>query len=319
MINIDYAGVRVKNFQYFIHKPDMRNKAKVNFVHLAEMRKNMIALYELQQFVAFADVGTLSEAADFLNLSQPALSRNMKKLEDNLGVMLFVRRKNKLELNDNGKYLLSLAKTLLADADSLTAKVRDFDRKKHTIALGVCAPAPIWRLVPVISNIYPHMTLQTEIDDSDHLLSDLGNNVYQLVVVHQKPDSTAFYFRECCHENLLFALPKGHRYARRKSLSFAEMNGENMLLMSNIGFWDFVRTEKMPDSRFLMQNDRFSFNELVQTSSLPSFITDLSPKYLETAPGRIHVPISDKEASVTYYLVCTKDRKKEFMPLFSAL
>ena len=41
----------------------------------------MIELYELQQFVAFADAGTLSEAAKQLHLSQPALSRNMKKLE----------------------------------------------------------------------------------------------------------------------------------------------------------------------------------------------------------------------------------------------
>lgn len=279
----------------------------------------MIELYELRQFTAFADTGTLSEAADSLHLSQPALSRNMKKLEDSLGVTLFVRRKNRLELNENGKYFLELVKMFLYDADSLIEKIRDFDQKNRTITLGVCAPAPIWRLVPFLSNLYPHMTLKTEMGDNDRLLSDLDNNVYQLAVVHQKPESTSFYFKECCHENLLFALPKGHRYARRKSLSFAEMNGENMLLMSNIGFWDFVRTEKMPDSRFLVQNDRFSFNELVQASSLPSFTSNLSQKYIETAAGRIHVPISDKEASVTYYLVCKNERKKEFLPLFAAL
>ncbi len=45
----------------------------------------------------------------------------------------------------------------------------------------------------------------------------------------------------------MFALPRGHRYARRKSLSFAEMNGENMLLMPDIGFWNFVCRDKMPD------------------------------------------------------------------------
>ncbi len=276
-------------------------------------------LYELRQFAAFADAGTLSEAANFLHLSQPALSRNMKKLENDLGVTLFIRQKNRLELNENGKYFLELSKMLLTDADSLKAKLRDFDQKNHTITLGVCAPAPVWRLVPFISNLYPHMALQTEMDDSNRLLSDLSSDVYQLVAVHQKPQESSFYFKECCHENLLFALPKGHRYAKRKSLSFAEMNGENMLLMSNIGLWDFVRTEKMPDSRFLIQNDRFTFNELVQASSLPSFVSNLSQKYTETAGGRINVPISDKEASVTYYLVCKKERKEEFQPLFAAL
>ena len=55
----------------------------------------MIELYELQQFVAFADAGTLSEAAKQLHLSQPALSRNMKKLEYEVGIVLFDRQKNK--------------------------------------------------------------------------------------------------------------------------------------------------------------------------------------------------------------------------------
>lgn len=117
----------------------------------------------------------------------------------------------------------------------------------------------------------------------------------------------------------MFALPRGHRYARRKSLSFAEMNGENMLLMNDIGFWNFVQTEKMKDSRFLTQSDRFSFNELLRASSLPSFTTDLAKKYLEPEDGRIEVPISDPEAVVHYYLMCKKEAQAEYRPLFSAI
>ena len=60
----------------------------------------MIELHELRQFVTFADAGTLSEAAEILHLSQPALSRNMKKLEEHLEITLFDRQKNKLMLND---------------------------------------------------------------------------------------------------------------------------------------------------------------------------------------------------------------------------
>ncbi len=279
----------------------------------------MIELYELRQFVAFADAGTLSGAAEILHLSQPALSRNMKKLEDELGVLLFERKKNKLELNENGKYILKLAKELLEDADSFTAKARDFDRKNRTISLGVCAPAPVWLLAPLITNIFPHMTLQTEIDDDRRLLTDLENNVYQLVATHTQPDAAQYFYKECGKESLMFALPEGHRYARRKSLSFAEMNGENMLLMPDIGFWDFVRTEKMPDSRFLMQNDRFSFNELVQASSLPSFTSDLAEKYTEVPHNRINIPISDEKSTVTYYLVCKAVKKKSFLSLFAAV
>lgn len=236
----------------------------------------MIELYELRQFAAFAECGTLSEAAEKLHLSQPALSRNMKKLEEDLGVPLFVRRKNKLELNENGQYVLTLAKELLSDAQEFTKKVQSFDRKNRTISLGLCAPAPGWLITPVLGSLYPEKTLQTEIVEESQLLSGLEDGTYQLIALSHKPEGEQYFAKECGRESLMFALPKGHRYARRKSLSFAEMNGENMILMNNIGFWNYVHAETMPASRFLIQSDRFSFNELVRSSSLPSFTTDLA-------------------------------------------
>lgn len=279
----------------------------------------MIELYELRQFSVFADCGTLSEAAEILHLSQPALSRNMKKLEEEIGVPLFNRRKNRLELNENGEYVLSLVKKLLNSADALTAKAQAFDRQKQIIAVGVCAPAPIWLVTPLLTSLYPGRTIQTETAEADALLSGLENGIYQLIALPYQPDDAHYFAKECGRESLRFALPKGHRFARRKSLSFAEMNGETMLLMSDIGFWNFVRTEKMPNSRFLIQSDRFSFNELVETSTLPAFTTDLSKKYIGTGRKRIEVPISDPEATVAYYLICKKEKKEDYLALFSAL
>ena len=279
----------------------------------------MIEIYELRQFAAFAGCGTLSEAANILHLSQPALSRNMKKLEEELGVALFTRRKNRLELNENGKYAQELIQKFLEEADSLPVKMREFDRKNRTLTIGVCAPAPIWILTPFIYNQFPHMTVQTEMADEKALLEGLENHTYHLAVLQRPPENPGLFVRECGRESLMFALPKGHRFARRKSLTFEEMNGENMLLMSDIGFWNFVRTEKMPDSRFLTQDDRFNFSELIRASSLPAFTSDLAEKYFDTKMDRTLIPISDPEATVTYYLACRKEEKKEFHGLFSSL
>lgn len=278
----------------------------------------MIELYELKQFVVFAKAGTLSKAAEILHLSQPALSRNMKKLEEEMQIELFHRYQNKLELNENGKYVLELAEKLINEAETLVQKAIDFDRKNNTILIETCAPGPLWPLIPVISSLYPQMSLQTVTDIDEVIFNKIDKDEAQLGLTHTKPDENKYYFKEYGTESIFFALPKDHHYARRKSLSLREMNGENMLLMTDIGVWNLVK-EMMPDSRFLLQDDQFSFNELVQASSLPSFTSDLAIKYLGKPQKRVIVPIKDKEATITYYLVCKKNKRKDFQNLFLSI
>lgn len=278
----------------------------------------MIELYELKQFVVFAKAGTLSKAAEILHLSQPALSRNMKKLEEEMQIELFHRYQNKLELNENGKYVLELAEKLINEAETLVQKAIDFDRKNNTILIETCAPGPLWPLIPVISSLYPQMSLQTVTDIDEVIFNKIDKDEAQLGLTHTKPDENKYYFKEYGTESIFFALPKDHHYARRKSLSLREMNGENMLLMTDIGVWNLVK-EMMPDSRFLLQDDQFSFNELVQASSLPSFTSDLAIKYLGKPQKRVIVPINDKEATITYYLVCKKSKRKDFQNLFLSI
>ena len=74
--------------------------------------------------------------------------------------------------------------------DTLITNARDFDRKNHTISLGVCAPAPVWTLAPLITNMYHHMALQTETKPEDHLFTGLLNNTYQLIATHIKDTGT---------------------------------------------------------------------------------------------------------------------------------
>ena len=63
----------------------------------------MIENYLLEQFVGFAEHGTLLKASEELHISQPSLSRSMKKLEEEFGVSLFHRENSKIALNETGK------------------------------------------------------------------------------------------------------------------------------------------------------------------------------------------------------------------------
>ena len=100
----------------------------------------MIEIHLFEQLAAFADCGTLSAAAEQLHISQPALSRSMQRLEEELGVSLFERQKSRLTLNETGELGVRYARNLLLQEQSMIQQLRDFDRKRRTICVGSCAP-----------------------------------------------------------------------------------------------------------------------------------------------------------------------------------
>src|SRR5439155_24661686 len=84
-------------------------------------------LYQLRGFAAVAECGHLTRAAERLHLSQPALSAQIKALEDELGVHLFERGPSGMALTAAGKRLLPEATKVLADAASLHGKARPME------------------------------------------------------------------------------------------------------------------------------------------------------------------------------------------------
>ena len=81
-------------------------------------------LRDLRTFVAVAQQRSFSRAAEALHVSQPALSEQVRKLEDELGATLFERTSRGVVLTDAGEALLPHARTVLAQADIATEAVR---------------------------------------------------------------------------------------------------------------------------------------------------------------------------------------------------
>ncbi|MCM1216013.1 MAG: LysR family transcriptional regulator [Lachnospiraceae bacterium] len=275
----------------------------------------MIEMLQLEQLVAFSEYGTLSKAAEELHISQPTLTRSMKNIEEESRVPLFAHKKNKLTLNENGQLAVDYAKKILSDHHDMLERIRAFDRAAHTILIGSCAPAPLWSLLPMLSNLYPDMTVGSEIKEKERLIGGLHEEFYQLIILPENPGDPEWEVIPCGEEHLYFSLPKSHRLAGEKGLYLKDLDGENMLLFSEIGFWHELPAEKMPNSKFLLQNERFNFDELVSSSILPSFVTDIA---LIHAPSdvyadRVNVPILDKEAGVRYYCCFLKKNINRLM------
>jgi DNA-binding transcriptional LysR family regulator len=223
----------------------------------------------------------------------------MTKEEDVFGVALFDRTKNRIRLNDNGTHAAQEITTLLKQTDEMIARVRAFDRASRTIAIGSAAALELPDLIGTISHLFPQKSITTELVLPKDLLQGLREGVCQLVILPGDPGQEVVEREKLAicrigEEHLMFYLPKDHPLSDLPSLTLADLNGENMLLFSEIGFWGDLVRKKMPDSRFLMQSERYTFSELIANSVLPCFTTDLS---LRLRAGILGNSIAEMKAS----------------------
>lgn len=269
----------------------------------------MLNLSELEQFVAFADCGTLSSAAEQLHISQPTITRTMKHLEESFGVSLFIRGKNKIELNETGKKAVEYARILLRNSSDMIQQVQAFDQKLHTIMVESCAPAPLWTLLPALSKKFPNKTISSKLAEIPDIIRNVQSGISEIGILPCSTDSEQLICVPTIYEELYVCVPQDHPLVRNPSLSFEMLNGFNCLLTSQIGFWDKMCREKMPASRFLVQTDDFAFHELVKESTLPCFTTNLVQDTDGFFQKRMRIPISDPEAKVTYHMIYRSDRR----------
>lgn len=256
----------------------------------------MLKLYELKLLAAFDELGTLSRAAEELHISTPSATRAMQSLEECFAVPLFNRGKNRIELNETGKLAVEYSRKLLREADEAINQVRIFSQRQHTIVVRSCAPAPMWELLHKLNAHYPEMTISHAVCQNADVLSAWESGSCDIAILPFQFDG----FKPFMREKLYVCVPETHELAEKKSLTFTDINGFNFLLRSQLGFWDTLCREKMPASKFLVQTDPAVFDELVRASSLPCFTTDYGQQ--QGYPGRVNIPLSDKEVHVTFYI-----------------
>ncbi len=281
---------------------------------------HMIETYIIEQLAALAKLGTLSKVSEALHVSQPALSRSMQKLEEQLGVTLFDRTKNRIVLNELGELAARHAEVVMTAHNEMIRAVQEADRRSRTFTYGSIAPAPMWELTPILSQLYMGMTVSADLQETDEvLIRGLDEGNYNIIVLTHPIDDKSYTSHEFLHEKLSVMLPASHALASRSSLFLKDLANQSILIHSKIGFWYSLVKEKIPGANFLEQNELSTLREIVKTAEIPSFITDASLVGNSIPANKVAVPLDDPETDVTFYCVCTKKREKEFTALFSAM
>lgn len=293
---------------------------RIRIIYTITQEAAMIETYLLEQFVAFAKYGTLLAAAEELHITQPTLSRSMRKLEEAFGVPIFYRENSKLTLNETGKVALEYAMKVLSSNQDMIDHILSFDRSLRTVSIGSCSPFPISELMPSLQDCIPDKTLLTELVSSDEkLINDLKNHQYDLVILHTLPEDKSLFCQRYMEERIYLSISPDHPFAKKKSISFKEMLGLRILISQNIGFWMDITKKHLNESDLLVQGNTDALIDLIEASSLPSFNSDrILEQGIETYE-RKNIPISDDDAHATYWVACRSTDQSKYRSIFNAV
>jgi DNA-binding transcriptional LysR family regulator len=184
-------------------------------------------LRQLRHFVAVADDGNISRAAKKVFLSQPALSRQIKALEDEIGQCLLERQAHSIRLTPVGEALLRDARHLLQQADQVLERARNAGRGPRlrigyapSLAAGILSPA-----VENFTQAHPNARVELLDSSTNQMLIALESGALDvaLSVGEQRP-TRGLTWELLVRAPWCLAVSRNHPFARRSQVTLAEVS-----------------------------------------------------------------------------------------------
>ncbi len=192
-------------------------------------------LRALQYFVKLADIRHFSKAAQACFVSQPTLSTQIMKLEDELGVQLVERSPKNIMLTPVGKEIAERARLVLSDIDQIKAVARRAgDPADGILRLGLfptLAPYLLPHVVPVICNKYPKLSLQLAEEKTGNILKMLQQGELDAALLALPISADGMEVEVLFNEPFVLALPGNHVLAEKSRIDLEDLNGSELLLL----------------------------------------------------------------------------------------
>jgi DNA-binding transcriptional LysR family regulator len=193
-----------------------------------------VELHDLRYFVSAADNFGFSRAAANLGLSQPALSRQIKSLENELGVLLFDRIGRRTVLTAAGTDLLQRARVILHQSDSLKARAHELaGGARGILRLGATPHSYesfVARLLAKLRRGNPEIEVSLIEDGAAKLLSAVRTGAIHLAIA-SLPHGSGLQGRPLFPFGLIAVFPKSHPLAGRRTVEVTQITGCPLLLM----------------------------------------------------------------------------------------
>lgn len=285
----------------------------------------MLNLELLKELVTFKKYGTLSETARHLSITQPSITRGMKKLESDLGVSLFDRQKNRITLNSTGMLAAHEAAELLQHADKATEIIINYDQSLKQIIISSVIPDPLMVLQHSDFSLPPAVRINHHLIATSRVVNDLQEFKETLIITSQDMNSDDIESMYLGKEKLFLQVSQSDPLAKKAKVTFHDLKGMNFIVVKSMGPWESFLQDHIPGIKFLSQNDLPSLVELTQFARLPMFQTNLTLMVKSGSYGPIYdtrtnvnpviLPITDPTNCIELYGTYLKSSRNMVQPL----
>lgn len=194
-------------------------------------------LRHIRYFLAVADSGNFTRAAELLHVSQPTLSQQIRQLEETLGVQLFDRSGRSIRTTDAGQAYLLYARRALQDLEAGSRAIHDVrDLTRGTLRLAMTptfAPYLVGPLVMGFNEKYPGVTLRLLEIPQEQIEQLLAADNLDVGIAFEDVHLPDIESQTLMQERLALVVGTTHRFARRRAaLTLKELEGEPMALLT---------------------------------------------------------------------------------------
>ena len=175
---------------------------------------------DMRAFYAIVEEGNISHAAQWLDIAQPALSRQMKRLETSLGVQLFERGSRRIRLTDAGRVMYTRVEHILGMVDGTVREITEIGSGiAGSIRLGTITTSGALLLPELISEFhsrYPNVTYQIWEAEGARILELLDNRVIEIGITRTQVDSKVYESIVLPNEPLVLIMNKEQEIGAEK-------------------------------------------------------------------------------------------------------
>lgn len=202
-------------------------------------------LHDLQAFVAAAEIKSFKKAAESINISQPAFSRRIEKLESALGVKLIDRDTRNMELTSIGRDFAKKSKILLESLDEALLGIEGVGGGRMGEITIACVPSAVYYFLPQVLSkyheLFPKIRIKIHDASANDVLSIVASGEADFGVNFVGSDESNIEFKTIFEERFVVACRKDHILSKKKKVTWEEVSK-----------YDFMSVSKSSGNRMLI-------------------------------------------------------------------